>query len=217
MNQEFQAATEPHRHTEAGCPGFGDAWQYDDGGVYQFCEPIEPLTKPVGRLSRLAGDVMCLDAGPKAVLRELCEYCDLSNSVTCNPSSMRLALRLGFCLQSVRNHRRALARIGLVAVIANPFGGTPGTTCVHEVDCLLLEKLAAEGRRSLATGLLDYAVKKATANKARKRSARLADAGTEPGKAIGRLDEESPEVESSDADFRYEQPLDDVPQWFDDE
>jgi hypothetical protein len=114
---------------------------------FHFVDPWIP------NLVRCAGDVVCIDAPAKVLLKELCEYVTIGGGDTCSVSLARLALRTGFSKSWVRVQLGKLERSGLVCIVANRRGGAPGKTPVYSVDRRLLRQRAAEGRHSLEKAL----------------------------------------------------------------
>lgn len=115
---------------------------------FHFVDPWIP------HLVRCAGDVACIDAPAKVLLRELCEYVTIGGGDQCSVSLARLALRIGHSKSWVRTQISKLERSGLVSIVANRRGGAPGQTPVYSIDRRLLRQRAAEGRDFLEKALL---------------------------------------------------------------
>lgn len=140
------------------------AWEAPD---FHFVDPWIP------HLVRCAGDVMCIDAPAKVLLRELCEYVTAGGGDRCSVSLARLALRTGYSKSWVRIQIDKLEGSGLVSIIANRQGGAPGQTPVYCLDRTLLRQRATEGQRVLEQRLAD-GIRQKAAERTRRARRRLA-------------------------------------------
>jgi len=114
---------------------------------FHFVDPWIP------HLVRCAGDVVCIDAPAKVLLKELCEYVTIGGGDRCSVSLARLALRIGYSKSWVRTQLGKLERSGLVCIVANRRGGAPGQAPVYSVDRGLLRQRAAEGQSVIEKAL----------------------------------------------------------------